>query len=83
MCTHVCVCVYIVYVYYMLIGMCMLLFMLYNCTGRCLKMPVNRNSLQFCSWNIEGFSRKVADSDFISTINQSDFISLVETWISG
>jgi hypothetical protein len=46
-------------------------------------MPVNRNSLQFCSWNIEGFSRKVADSDFISTINQSDFISLVETWISG
>jgi exonuclease III len=45
-------------------------------------MPVNRNFLRFCSWNIEGLSRKVADSDFISTIRQFDFISLVETWLS-
>ena len=50
--------------------------------GGCLKMPVNRNFLRFCSWNIEGLSRKVADSDFISTIRQFDFISLVETWLS-
>ena len=45
-------------------------------------MPVTSNFLRFCSWNIEGLSRKINDSDFISTIGKFDFVSLVETWLS-
>lgn len=44
-------------------------------------MWLNNTFLRFCSWNIEGLSGKLNDSDFLSKIGQFDLISLVETWL--
>ena len=38
--------------------------------------------VKFCSWNIEGLAGKLADEDFLSTIETFDCVSLVETWSS-
>ena len=37
--------------------------------------------LRFASWNTEGLSGKLDDSEFVSNLNKFDIISLVETWL--
>ena len=39
--------------------------------------------LKFQSFNVEGLVNKTEDHDFINSIKQYDFITLVETWVSG
>ena len=39
--------------------------------------------LQFQSFNVEGLVNKIKDHDFLDSIKQYDFITLVETWVSG
>ena len=38
--------------------------------------------LKFQSFNIEGLSSKLKDDSFIDGLKRSDFITLVETWLS-
>ena len=38
--------------------------------------------IHLLSWNINGLTRKLADPDFISLINNYDLIFLTETWLS-
>ena len=40
-----------------------------------------RDFLKIGTWNIEGLSAKLDDSDFISKITNFDLITLVETWL--
>ena len=42
-----------------------------------------KKSLKICSWNIEGLLGKLDDEDFLSTINSSDCITLVESWMNN
>ena len=35
--------------------------------------------LRFASWNIEGLSGKLDDSEFVSNLNKFDIVSLIET----
>ena len=37
--------------------------------------------LRFASWNIEGLSGKLDDSEFVSNLNKFDILSLIETWL--
>ena len=39
-----------------------------------------RQVCKFASWNIEGLSGKLDDSEFVSNLNKFDIVSLVETW---
>ena len=39
--------------------------------------------LKFQSFNVEGLVNKIKDHDFLDSIKQYDFITLVETWVSG
>jgi len=36
----------------------------------------------FCCWNVHGLGSKLDDLDFLSHVNNFDFISLIETWSS-
>ena len=40
-----------------------------------------RKLLKFCSWNIEGVTKKISDKNFIRDIKDYDFVTLVETWL--
>ena len=39
--------------------------------------------LKFQSFNVEGLVNKIKDHDFLDSIKQYDFITLVKTWVSG
>ena len=39
--------------------------------------------LKFQSFNVEGLVNKIKDHDFLDSIKQNDFITLVEIWVSG
>lgn len=40
-----------------------------------------RKLLKFCSWNIEGVTKKLSDNNFLRDIKEYDFVTLVETWL--